>query len=1341
MKTMFKIFLALVVMVVLQPFMQSQLQAQVAHNDVIINEFIANPTVGLEWVELLVVKSGGVDLSGFRLSDVSSKGGAGGTTEGHLGFPSVSYLQNLQQGTRIICVGSRPTPATLQFTQDIDPSDGVLILLADTLAGGTGVLTRSNIFDIATNDNIELLNGSTSSAATIDFVANGSNTSISGFPDAIWVHTGSPSLTANSVQYFRNSSGCTVNNDTAALGWQWNQSIADITPSQKNLGQNFPWEPANDGDGSATLANTSGGTFNGGTIFSPNASGRTVTVTIVGTDCGLLEKISLTVPATWGGYSSSNVTLGGVFVGKTPSYVGNVIEISGLTLGSTPGTISISNLTSPNHAGVGNSGNDTWLVKTAKSGGTLTVIGSSPVSHTIIPISNLRAGGVDGYGNSDGAGTIPVLNGYIVAVTGTITLQNHTLTDSSATSIFIQGGGYGLQLFKSVTNTNQTLRLGDSIIVKGSVTAFGGNTEVIPISVSAPNLYEVATVTVPSPLILTNASEISEANEGKLVKLNSVNWDSAGSGNTFIASASNRGMNNFNAGTGTMYLASVNNIVGTTIPSTTPITGVVYHTTGISGAGQQLWKISPRNKVDIGITDGTGMATISPAYQTSGATSVTETIVLKGDGINTIGGMSVEIPSNWTWTGNTADAVVSGPGFTLATKSVTGIGSVGDPWVITLSGTVVTNVDTGIIAISNLTAPTAFGSATFTVKTRGASGTLTSISVQPTVTITPTFPFIENFEYTTGSLLTANNWTAHSGTGTNSIAVNADPLTYTGYIHSGVGKSVTMTTNGEDVNRGLLPTNTGSVYASFMVKVTSALTTATGEYFFHLMPPTSTTTHLARVYFRKAANDNITFGTSKNTPSPAPLFTDSIYALNTTYLIVVKYTFNSGTTTDDEVKLWIDPVLTGIEPTANLTTTDGNDATALGLVALRQGAGNATPALILGGLRINTSWIPSGAGARNYIVSAGWNMISMPLTISDSLKTNLFPDAISDAFAYEGSYTTKDKLSNGIGYWLKFAAQDTISHTGFDRFSDTVYVNDGWNMIGTLSKRVLVSAIEQIPPGIVQSSYFGYTNTYNSVDTLEPGQAYWVKTVGGGKLYISALTVLARQALSRKEILNEMNSLKITDKNGISQTLYFGSVDESKYSASYYEMPPVGFDGMFDVRFGTQRYAESIPAKLENIRAIPIDINASAYPLTISWNVKSNGPNAFVLNESGENKQALDGEGKITISKVLKSLSLEVSSREVLPTQFSLSGNYPNPFNPSTKFVVAVPKTALVGIVVYDILGRQVRTLVNEQKLAGYHTIEWNGLSDDGGAAPSGVYFVRMISEKFNTTQKIMMLK
>jgi hypothetical protein len=89
-----------------------------------------------------------------------------------------------------------------------------------------------------------------------------------------------------------------------------------------------------------------------------------------------------------------------------------------------------------------------------------------------------------------------------------------------------------------------------------------------------------------------------------------------------------------------------------------------------------------------------------------------------------------------------------------------------------------------------------------------------------------------------------------------------------------------------------------------------------------------------------------------------------------------------------------------------------------------------------------------------------------------------------------------------------------------------------------------------------------------------------------------------------------------------------------------------------------------------------------------------------------------------------------------IPANFELGQNYPNPFNPSTTISYSIPKSALVIIKVYDILGRQVTTLVNEEKNAGNYNVEFNA-----GALASGVYFYRMQTGSFIQTKKLLLLK
>jgi hypothetical protein len=188
-------------------------------------------------------------------------------------------------------------------------------------------------------------------------------------------------------------------------------------------------------------------------------------------------------------------------------------------------------------------------------------------------------------------------------------------------------------------------------------------------------------------------------------------------------------------------------------------------------------------------------------------------------------------------------------------------------------------------------------------------------------------------------------------------------------------------------------------------------------------------------------------------------------------------------------------------------------------------------------------------------------------------------------------------------------------------------------------------------------------------------------------------------------------------------------------------MPPFGPEGSFDVRFASQRYVEVIPSTIEKISEYPINIHASAYPVTLAWKMKETNTHTYILRNGINSKQTLGGEGTMVVTAPSTSITLLASDQNVMPIEFALGKNYPNPFNPTTKFVVAVPKTANVEIVVFDLLGRKVRTLLAGETAAGYHTVEWNGLADDSSPVASGIYFVRMISGTFNETTKIMLMK
>jgi hypothetical protein len=255
-------------------------------------------------------------------------------------------------------------------------------------------------------------------------------------------------------------------------------------------------------------------------------------------------------------------------------------------------------------------------------------------------------------------------------------------------------------------------------------------------------------------------------------------------------------------------------------------------------------------------------------------------------------------------------------------------------------------------------------------------------------------------------------------------------------------------------------------------------------------------------------------------------------------------------------------------------------------------------------------------------VQGKWNIVSVPLTVGDYSKTSLFPNAISNAYAYEGSYVAYGTLTNGRAYWVKYPSSQTVPFTGLLRTHDTVTVASGWNMIGSISSSIPVSSIGSIPGSIVTSNFFGYSGNYQISQTIEPGFGYWVKVNQPGKLVLSSSG-------------NTPSSSRIRIEDGG-------------------EKPPVPPDAV---------------------------------------------------------------------------------SSEV-PESYSLSQNYPNPFNPTTTISYALPVSEHVKLSVYNMLGEEVATLLNETEGAGYKSVSF-----DASGLPSGIYIYRISAGSFTDQKKFLLIK
>jgi hypothetical protein len=173
---------------------------------------------------------------------------------------------------------------------------------------------------------------------------------------------------------------------------------------------------------------------------------------------------------------------------------------------------------------------------------------------------------------------------------------------------------------------------------------------------------------------------------------------------------------------------------------------------------------------------------------------------------------------------------------------------------------------------------------------------------------------------------------------------------------------------------------------------------------------------------------------------------------------------------------------------------------------------------------------------------------------------------------------------------------------------------------------------------------------------------------------------------------------------------------------------------------------------------ITVQPGAGGVPITLTWSPVTDPQIGTLVIQDGFGGIFINVDmktaGTATISNaLLTTLNIyatnvinDVKVENQLPTSFGLEQNYPNPFNPTTNVKFSIPEKSNVEIVVFDMLGKKVRTLVSENLSANVYSIEWNGRSDNDVALASGIYNIRMIAtselgKSFTDVRKVVLMK
>ncbi|MBN2416876.1 T9SS type A sorting domain-containing protein [bacterium] len=209
---------------------------------------------------------------------------------------------------------------------------------------------------------------------------------------------------------------------------------------------------------------------------------------------------------------------------------------------------------------------------------------------------------------------------------------------------------------------------------------------------------------------------------------------------------------------------------------------------------------------------------------------------------------------------------------------------------------------------------------------------------------------VENFDYPAASLLHDNGWTVITS-GEPHITIIPTVAEYAGYPLSGIGNQASLLPDGEEVMRSFAAQNSGAVYVSFLINVSSASTIASGNNVLYLGPAgTSLLNKYWSANIRTNSSGELSFGVGQ---LGSVSYTSYQYLLYTTYLIVIAYEFVDGES-NDIVRLWVNPPLDGSVPSPDEWHTVSYETSSLQEIVITQY--ESEPACILDGIQITTAW-------------------------------------------------------------------------------------------------------------------------------------------------------------------------------------------------------------------------------------------------------------------------------------------------------------------------------------------------------------------------------------------------
>ena len=427
-----------------------------------------------------------------------------------------------------------------------------------------------------------------------------------------------------------------------------------------------------------------------------------------------------------------------------------------------------------------------------------------------------------------------------------------------------------------------------------------------------------------------------------------------------------------------------------------------------------------------------------------------------------------------------------------------------------------------------------------------------------------------------------------------------------------------------------------------------------------------------------------------------------------------------------------------------------------------------------------------------------WRMVSVPSYLDRNSLENIFYSVLgttseSSWMIYTWNYSEPNGESNanvgwvqptsiepGKAYWLKqivvddgyFAAPSgkTVELTGYD-----VSVKPGWNLI---SSPYIFPVSVDIDKGVFSDLHmYGDGDLEGWVDTvvtvMSPWAGYAIYNHASSEKKISLKPLSSRNS---RQLARSSDETKWSLKIGVQSGNYFDDKNIYGVAANATDKldnldtpePPIfdNFVSLYSVLKTPDGKKQKVtkdyrgPSDTLKVWDLVLDSNMdqeiAMMDLNLSGNVDNNvlwfidmqNGNTYELNKIKFLTLSIElGSGQLPNEyKLIYGDKDQVDSivRDIValvPKEFSLGHNYPNPFNPSTTIPFTMSETGLAVITIYNVSGREIRQILNERVRSGFHSAVWDGKNYNGVPVSSGVYYYGLKTRKFKSFKKMILIK